>query len=147
VTKQSERVVYEESVRTVNWQRELLEGLRSRAGALLATAFVATAFFAAQALPGRREDPLEWLATSLFLVVIVSMLIVLIPWRLQFAHHPHSLIAYHLTSIRRASSTSSTGRSRIGTVSTTTRTGESSKRFSASSELLVLHWSPRSSSG
>jgi hypothetical protein len=96
VTEQTERIVYEESVRTVDWQRELLEGLRSRAGALLATAFVATAFFAAQALHGRREDPLEWLATALFLIVVVSALIVLIPWRLQFFHHPHSLVAYHL---------------------------------------------------
>jgi hypothetical protein len=30
------------------------------------------------------------------LIVVVSTLIVLTPWRLQFMHHPHALIAYHL---------------------------------------------------
>jgi hypothetical protein len=91
-----ERVLYEESVRTVDGQRELLEGVRSRAGTLLATAFVATAFFGAQALDRHPVGGLEWGAIGLFLVVVVSTLIVLTPWRLQFTHHPHSLIAYHL---------------------------------------------------
>jgi hypothetical protein len=76
LSDQTERVVYEESVRTVDGQRELLEGVRARAGTLLATAFVATAFFGAQRLdddlyritaeaavaPGR-----EWLAEELLL--------------------------------------------------------------------------------
>src|SRR4051794_20547962 len=91
-----ERVLYEESVRTIDGQRELLEGVRARAGTLLATAFVATAFFGVQALDHRPLGALEWGATGLFLVVVVSTLIVLTPWRLQLTHHPHSLIEYHL---------------------------------------------------
>jgi hypothetical protein len=93
---ETERIVYEESVRTVEGQRDLLEGVRARAGTLLATAFVATAFFGAQALDRHSPDALEWIAVALFLTVIVSTLVVLTPWRLQFEHHPHSLITYHL---------------------------------------------------
>ena len=91
-----ERIVYEESVRTVDGQRELLEGLRARAGTMVATAFVATAFFGAQGLDRRHATRLEWSAVALFLAVIVSALIVLTPWRLRFAHHPHSLITHQL---------------------------------------------------
>ena len=96
MSEQIERVLYEESVRTVDGQHELLEGVRSRAGTLLATAFVATAFFGAQALDRRPVDGLGWSAIGLFLVVVVSTLIVLTPWRLQLTHHPHALIEYHL---------------------------------------------------
>jgi hypothetical protein len=95
VSEQIERVLYEESVRTLDGQRELLEGVRARAGTLLATAFVATAFFG-QALDRRPLGALEWSAIGLFLIVIVSTLIVLTPWRLRLTHHPHRLIAYHL---------------------------------------------------
>jgi len=96
VSAEIERIVYEESVRTVDGQRELLEGLRARAGTMLATAFVATAFFGAQALDRRAASWLEWSAVALFLTVIVSALIVLTPWRLRFAHHPHSLMTHQL---------------------------------------------------
>jgi hypothetical protein len=96
LSDQTERLVYEESVRTVDGQRELLEGVRARAGTLLATAFVATAFFGAQGLDQHRPGRLEWSAIALFLVVVVATLIVLTPWRLQFAHHPHMLITNHL---------------------------------------------------
>jgi hypothetical protein len=91
-----ERVLYEESIRTIEGQRELLEGVRARAGTLLATAFVATAFFGTQALDRRPLGGLEWSAIALFLLVVVSTLMVLTPWRLQLTHHPHSLIDYHL---------------------------------------------------
>jgi hypothetical protein len=99
VAEQVERVLYEESVRTIDGQRELLEGVRTRAGTLLATAFVATAFFGAQALDRRSVGTFDWGAIALFLVVVVSTLIVLTPWRLRLTHHPHSLIAYHLETV------------------------------------------------
>ena len=63
---------------------------------MLATAFVATAFFGAQALDRHAANWLEWSAVALFLTVIVSALIVLTPWRLRFAHHPHSLMTHQL---------------------------------------------------
>jgi hypothetical protein len=97
-------------VRAVEAQRELLEGLRTRAGALLAAGLVATAFLSSQGL-GRHQvvevvrgqrvvqaqpTPLAWLAITLFSAVVVLALVVLTPRRLRFAHHPHELIAHHL---------------------------------------------------
>jgi hypothetical protein len=58
VSEQIAQVVYHESVRTVDSQRELLEGLRARAGTLLASAFVATAFFSGKVLT-RPELPAQ----------------------------------------------------------------------------------------
>ena len=49
-----------------------------------------------QALDHRPLGTLEWGAIGLFLVVVVSALIVLTPWRLQLTHHPRWLIEYHL---------------------------------------------------
>ena len=94
--EQVARVIYEESIRTVDSQRELLEGLRARAGTLLASAFVATAFFSGKALGRRDLPPLGWTAILLFGVVVLATLAVLIPSRWTFAHDPHELIAYYL---------------------------------------------------
>jgi hypothetical protein len=97
---EAESVVYEESVRALAQQRELLDGLRNRSGTLLAAASVATAFLSGQALRGQAElDPLGWCAIVLFCVVVILAVSVLIPWRWTFAHHPHSLIGVHLESL------------------------------------------------
>jgi hypothetical protein len=108
--EEAERIVYEESVRTLAQQRELLEGLRKRAGTLLGAASISTAFLSAQALLQHQivdvvrgqavsRPELDWLAWSaiiLFCAVILLALAVLIPWRWTFAHHPHLLIGVHL---------------------------------------------------
>jgi hypothetical protein len=98
VGEEAERVVYEESVRTLDQQRALLDALRNRSGTLLAAASVATAFLSAQALrPAPRElDSLAWSAIVLFCAVVLLTVAVLIPWRWTFAHHPHALIGVHL---------------------------------------------------
>jgi hypothetical protein len=98
VSEEAERVVYEESVRTLDQQRALLDALRNRSGTLLAAASVATAFLSAQALrPVPQElGPLAWSAIVLFCAVIFLSVAVLIPWRWTFAHHPHALIGVHL---------------------------------------------------
>ncbi len=110
MSEQTERVVYEESTRTISEQRGLLDGLRVRAGTLLAAASLATAFLSAPALSQHqvvdviRGEPiahaeltsLSWTAIGLFCAVVLLALIILIPWRWTFAHHPHSLIAFHL---------------------------------------------------
>jgi hypothetical protein len=113
VSQEAERIVYEESVRALGQQRELLDGLRNRSGTLLAAASVATAFLSAQALLGdqpigvvqgqvlaRRElDTLAWSAIVLFCAVVLLTVTVLIPWRWTFVHHPHALIGVHLESL------------------------------------------------
>jgi hypothetical protein len=96
VSEQTAQVVYEESVRTVDTQRELLEGLRARAGTLLASAFVAAAFFSGKALTRPELPALAWIAILLFGLVVLTTLAVLIPWRWTFAHDPHELITIYL---------------------------------------------------
>ena len=97
MSQEAERLVYEESVRTLEQQRDLLDGLRNRSGTLLAAASVATAFLSAQALvPRQALDRVAWSAIVLFCAVVLLTVAVLIPWRWTFAHHPHSLIGVHL---------------------------------------------------
>jgi hypothetical protein len=110
VSVATERIVYEESVRTVAQQRDLLDGLRARAGTLLAAASVSTAFLSAPALARHQAvdvvqgraithptlTDLGWVAVALFCGVVLLALAILIPWRWTFAHHPHRLIAVHL---------------------------------------------------
>ena len=97
MSEEAERLVYEESVRTLEQQRDLLDGLRNRSGTLLAAASVATAFLSAQALVPRQDlDTVAWSAIVLFCAVVLLTVAVLIPWRWTFAHHPHALIGVHL---------------------------------------------------
>ena len=103
MSQEPERVVYEESVRTLSQQRDVLDGLRGRAGTLLAATSIATAFLSAQALrspAGSRQDldSLGWSAVVLFCVVVLLSLAILVPWRWTFGHHPHLLIGVHLES-------------------------------------------------
>jgi hypothetical protein len=51
----TERIVYDESVRALSYQDEVLSGLRTRAGTLLAAAALVTAFLAPAALEVRAE--------------------------------------------------------------------------------------------
>ena len=96
---EAERIVYEESVRALSQQRELLDGLRSRAGTLLAATSIATAFLSAQALRDSAAlHVLAWTAIVLFCVVVLLTLAILVPWNWTFAHHPHLLIGVHLES-------------------------------------------------
>jgi hypothetical protein len=110
VSVATERLVYEESVRTVTQQRELLDGLRARAGTVLAAASVSTAFLSAPALAQHQTidvirgraithpsiTGLGWVAVALFCLVVILAVVILVPWRWTFVHHPHRLIAVHL---------------------------------------------------
>jgi hypothetical protein len=100
VSEEAERIVYDEAVRSLAQQRELLDGLRSRAGTLLGAASIATAFLSSQALRPAHATlgGLAWTAIVLFCVVVLLALAILIPWRWTFAHHPHALIGVHLES-------------------------------------------------
>jgi hypothetical protein len=100
VSVEAERIVYEESVRTLSQQREVLDGLRARAGTLVAAASVATAFLSTQALDTPELGSLAWSAIILFCIVVVVSLAILVPWGWTFSHHPHLLIGIHLESER-----------------------------------------------
>jgi hypothetical protein len=102
VSEEAERIVYEESVRTLSQQKEVLDGLRARAGTLLGAVSIATAFLSSQALDTTELGSLEWIVIVLFCLVVLLSLAVLVPfpWSWKFAHHPHLLIGIHLESER-----------------------------------------------
>jgi hypothetical protein len=102
VSEAAERIVYEESLRTLTQQKEVFDGLRARAGTLLGAVSIATAFLSSQALETPDLDGLTWSAIVLFCLVVVLALVILvpIPWVATFAHHPHLLIGIHLESER-----------------------------------------------
>jgi hypothetical protein len=102
VSEAAERIVYEESLRTLTQQKEVFDGLRARAGTLLGAVSIATAFLSSQALERPELDALTWSAIVLFCLVVVLALVILvpIPWVATFAHHPHLLIGIHLESER-----------------------------------------------
>jgi hypothetical protein len=102
VSEAAERIVYEESVRALTQQKEVLDGLRARAGTLLAAVSVATAFLSTQAFETPDLGVLAWSAIVLFSLVVLLALAVLVtvPWSWTFVHHPHLLIGIHLDSDR-----------------------------------------------
>lgn len=82
-------------------QEEVLSGLRSRAGTLLAAASLVTAFLAPAALEVvdsstqnvvNEFDTLAWLATGSFVAVVATALIVLWPYKWVFGHSSHDLM-------------------------------------------------------
>jgi hypothetical protein len=72
VSEEAERIVYEESVRTLAQQKEVLDGLRARAGTLLAAVSVATAFLSTQALDTPELGALAWSAIVLFCLAVAG---------------------------------------------------------------------------
>ena len=61
------RLAYDEAVRAVRAQAETLAGIRQRAGTVLATSVVVTAFFGGQAVArGAAPSSLGWLAVIAF---------------------------------------------------------------------------------
>jgi hypothetical protein len=71
------RLAHEEGLRAITQQQAVLDGLRGRAGTLLAVAALATSFLGGLALQGRRPSGYAWLAISLFLLAAAAVLYVL----------------------------------------------------------------------
>jgi hypothetical protein len=86
-------VAYEASVRAIEDQARVLEGVQSRAGTLLAVAVVVTSFFGAQALPhattrdGPGLHPISYTTGAMvaFGCTALLALVVLLPHRLRFS--------------------------------------------------------------
>lgn len=66
------RVAYEEAIRALSLQQEVIESIRGRAGLLLSAASITTSFLGAQALDGGRSGLVAWLALSIFVGVAVG---------------------------------------------------------------------------
>src|SRR5262245_61945265 len=97
----TERIVFEESARLLASQEASLDGLRGRAGTLIAAASLATAFLAPPALevfdPITRTtvhqlDTFAWLATASFVLVLITTLLVLWPYSWIWGHSAHALM-------------------------------------------------------
>jgi hypothetical protein len=97
-----EAAIYDQSFRALNEQARVLDALRTRAAALVASASVATALLGG--LAGARKpaehaqlDPSSWVAIGLFVcVVLLSLLVMTRKGRTAFSHHPNRLIETYL---------------------------------------------------
>ena len=79
-------LVYEEARRGLDLQRASLDALHTRAGTLLAAAALTTTFLGGQALRDSGGPTcLEWLAIAAFVGVAVLTILVLLPWKFQWA--------------------------------------------------------------
>jgi hypothetical protein len=75
-------LVYDQAVRALDDQRDLVESVRVRAGMLVSAASVATAFLAGLAKAEREGlTTLGWWATAQFALVVILALLILWPTR------------------------------------------------------------------
>ena len=90
VSEKPYELAYEASVRAIEDQAKVLEGLRTRAGTLLAAAAVVSSFFAAQAFRGPSTPMLHVVsyasgAIAAFAGVALLTLVTLLPRGLRFS--------------------------------------------------------------
>ena len=76
-----QEVALQETVRHMNWQQQAFESLRARAGVLLSSTTLATAFFGGQALHGHVSNGVVVAAIILFVGVGVCAVAILWPRR------------------------------------------------------------------
>jgi hypothetical protein len=97
-----EAAIYDQSFRALDEQARVLDALRTRAGALVASASLATALLGG--LAGARRpaghaqlDSPSWIAIGLFVaVVLLSLLVMTRKGRTAFSHHPNGLVEAYL---------------------------------------------------
>jgi hypothetical protein len=80
------KLAHQEGLRALAQQQSVLDGLRSRAGTLLAATALATSFLGGLALQGHRLSGYAWPAIGLFLLASGAVLWVLTPrggWRFR----------------------------------------------------------------
>jgi len=90
------KVAYDEAVRALSEQQEVIESLRTRAGLLLSAAAVTTSFLGAQALDGGDSSLSAWLATIGFIGVALVSLAILWPREWEFTANPQDLIQTYI---------------------------------------------------
>jgi hypothetical protein len=73
-------LVYDEARYLLEQQQSILDGLRSRAGAVFATSSVSTSFLAGLTLKNSGLDEVAWSAIGCFLTVGLLSVAVLWPW-------------------------------------------------------------------
>ena len=92
------KVAYDEAVRALSEQREMIDGLRSRAGLMFSAAAVTTSFLGAQALQGGELGLFCWLALAGFVGVAMAMLAIPWPRQWEFTVNLHEVIGGYIES-------------------------------------------------
>jgi hypothetical protein len=92
------KVAYDEAVRALSEQREMIDGLRSRAGLFFSAAAVTTSFLGAQALQGGKLNLFCWLALTGFVGVAMAIIAILWPRQWEFTANPHEVIGVFIES-------------------------------------------------
>jgi hypothetical protein len=92
------KVAYEEGIRALSQQENLIDSFRSRAGLLLSAAAITTSFLGAQALGDGGPDVATWLALVAFLGLSTVALAILWPHRWEFTTDPEDLIETYIES-------------------------------------------------
>ncbi len=92
----SYRIAYEEAVRALSLQHEMIDSLRTRAGLLLPAAAITTSFLGAQALDTASPTIATWLALAAFCGVATAVLAALWPHRLEFTADSANVIESYL---------------------------------------------------
>jgi hypothetical protein len=88
------RLAYDEAVRALRAQADTLNGVRQRAGTVLATSLVVTAFFGGQAVArGVAPSSTGWLAVVAFFVAGALSLSVLFPTDPTYATDVEAVVA------------------------------------------------------
>ena len=86
------RVAYEEAIRALSEQRNVIDSLRARGGLLFSAAAVTTSFLGAQVLQGGDSSLASWLALLCFVAVAATSLAVLWPRKWEATTNPHEVI-------------------------------------------------------
>jgi len=90
------KVAYDEAVRALSEQQEVIDSFRTRAGLLLSAAAITTSFLGAQALDGGDSNLGAWLALIAFVGVAAISLAILWPRRWEFTANPRDVIQTYI---------------------------------------------------
>jgi hypothetical protein len=94
---ESYALAYEEAKRALEEQERVVAELRSRAGTLIAAAAITTSVLGGRILSSHHVHPLAWIAIGCFVLLGVTLLILLWPWRdWRFTVNAQSFIQTYL---------------------------------------------------
>jgi len=92
------RVAYDEAVRALSEQQNVIDSFRTRSGLVLSAAAITTSFLGAQALDGGNSPWTAWLALAVFAGVAILSLGILWPRRWEFTANPRDVIQTYIES-------------------------------------------------
>jgi hypothetical protein len=91
------RVVYDESLRLLEVQRDAVEGARTQSGTVLAAAALVTTFLGGRAVvTGQHLSTGAWIAIGLFIACAVCAITVLMPWKFRWGQRPVEVVQKYL---------------------------------------------------